>query len=567
MTNNTVNPKFIRLYDSAENIKLPQHFTFPYYYTPHPLALLAVDHLQHYLETQQQWQHDFDSKGKMFAVLLVKNQQGELGYLASVAGEPCDSFEQTDPIPSFFVDAIYNKSQYQLATRQQQTELEHLAKHIHQLEHCTQFINIKQKIANDQRQAQDEIAQFQKTMAAAKKARKQQRADAETSSTALTSEQLTAIITELGNQSSREKTAFKQLKHDWQNSLTDLTTTYNQHLDAIDQAKKAHQAQQQQLYINKLKSIQFLNIKGETKQLFQLFKQSDSNQLKQAPIEYSSEQNCPKLLQAAFKFGYTPIALAEFWWGASPFEQIRQHKNIYPVCQSKCFEILEHMLDGIAVDDSPLEQTPSYGKELEIVYEDEAIVVVNKPAEFLSVSGKFITDSVHARIKKRYPNATGPLIVHRLDMSTSGLLILTLTAEANKNVQKQFIARTVEKRYTALLEGHVDNQSGIITLPLCGDEEDKPRQMVSISMGRSAETSYRVISRENNRTKVYLYPKTGRTHQLRVHCAHQAGLGTPIVGDDLYGFKANRLHLHAGYLKFSHPITHLAMEFSIDADF
>lgn len=568
MCNNTLAHKFIRLSDNIDGIDLPQHFTFPYYYTPHPLAKLAMDDLQHYLDTQNEWQHGCSVNGKMFGVLVVKNQHDEIGYLASFATQDADKRPELEHTPNFFVDAILDKTNHDSLCSQQRRELQHLKSHIHKLENDPEFIELKEKLSVNQQQAEHEITQFQQAMADAKKQRKRQRAEAESNTLSpLAPDDLRTLISELGNQSSQEKRAFKQLKQDWQNTLLTLSTQYNENEYRISQAKLAYDNLVQQLHIDALKATQFLNSSGVTKSLFDLFKHSDSDQLKQEPIANSSEQNCPKLLQAAFTLGYTPLALGEFWWGASPYDQIRQHKNLYPVCQSKCFEILEHMLEEISTDDSPLEQTPSYGKELEIVYEDDVLVVVNKPAEFLSVSGKYISDSVHARIQARYPNATGPLIVHRLDMSTSGLLVLTLTAESNKQVQKQFIERTVEKRYTALLEGNIDIENGTINLPLTGDIEDRPRQMVCHKSGRKAETHYQVIAQEGKRTKVHLYPHTGRTHQLRVHCAHQAGLNTPIVGDDLYGFKANRLHLHAGYLKFKHPITDETVEFSCPEDF
>ncbi|MCL4134806.1 UNVERIFIED_CONTAM: hypothetical protein GTU68_013304 [Idotea baltica] len=200
------------------------------------------------------------------------------------------------------------------------------------------------------------------------------------------------------------------------------------------------------------------------------------------------------------------------------------------------------------------------------------MLIINKPADFLSVPGKNIHDSVYSRIKQRYPNATGGLIVHRLDMATSGLMVLGLTSKAHKRLQKQFINRTVEKRYTALIDGVLKEDKGTVTLPLRGDLYDRPRQLVCFEHGKTADTTYQVIERKviernNNQTKVYLYPKTGRTHQLRVHCAHQAGLNTPIVGDDLYGFKGTRLHLHAGYLKFRHPVTNIEVSFDIESEF
>lgn len=225
------------------------------------------------------------------------------------------------------------------------------------------------------------------------------------------------------------------------------------------------------------------------------------------------------------------------------------------------------MLEGINVEPNPMLENPAEGKELKIIYEDEDIIAVNKPAEFLSVPGKTISDSVYSRIKALYPNATGPLIVHRLDMSTSGILLLTKNTDAYKKLQYQFIKRLVQKRYVALLDGNLNEDKGEINLPLCLDINDRPRQMVSPEHGKPARTRFEVIERKNNKTKVYFYPITGRTHQLRVHSAHFEGLNAPIVGDDLYGTKADRLHLHAEWIKFTHPITGKVMSLKAEVEF
>jgi tRNA pseudouridine32 synthase/23S rRNA pseudouridine746 synthase len=523
-----------------------------------------MSELQHYLGTQQEWQYDFTAIGHMFGVLVVKNQQGDIGYLSSYAGNELTNHKIDSDTPSLFVDAIVDHHYYQPYFAEKTQHINTLRQHISTLKSTPAFIALTEKLALKNAEAEHEITAFQQSMAKSKKERKQLRTEAESNpASPVNTTQLEALIHDLGNQSSREKRELKTLKDQWKALLAELTIQHNTMLTSIAQQENECEQLSKNLDIEKLRACQFTNKLGSTKSLYDLFTAVDES----SPISHSSEENAPKLLQAAFKMGLTPLALGEFWWGSSPYEQIRQHKNFYPACQSKCFEILEHMLEGIELDDNSLKQTPSYEKDLEIVYEDEAIVIVNKPAEFLSVPGKFITDSVQTRIKARYPEATGPLIVHRLDMSTSGLLVLTLTAEINKQVQKQFIERTVEKRYTALLEGNIELNDGIINLPLTGDLEDRPRQMVDHKQGRKAETTFQVIERNNNQTKVYLYPKTGRTHQLRVHCAHQAGLNTPIVGDDLYGFKGTRLHLHAGYLKFRHPVTNIEVSFDIESEF
>jgi tRNA pseudouridine32 synthase/23S rRNA pseudouridine746 synthase len=305
-----------------------------------------------------------------------------------------------------------------------------------------------------------------------------------------------------------------------------------------------------------------LNQQKELKNLLAIF-----NDPAIKPPAGSGECAAPKLLQYAFANHLKPIAMAEFWWGISPSAAVRQHKNYYPACQGRCKPILTHMLEGTAMDANLLLENLSEKQVLEIIYEDDVLIVVNKPAEFLSVPGKDIKDSVYTRIKEKYPAATGPLIVHRLDMSTSGILLLTKTKEANKVLQHQFINRTIKKRYVALLDGSLAENSGKINLPLRVDLDDRPKQLVDFTHGKPAETNWKTIYKENGKTRVHFYPITGRTHQLRMHAAHKDGLNTPIVGDDLYGTKENRLHLHAEFIEFLHPTTAKKMSFTVAAAF
>jgi tRNA pseudouridine32 synthase/23S rRNA pseudouridine746 synthase len=192
---------------------------------------------------------------------------------------------------------------------------------------------------------------------------------------------------------------------------------------------------------------------------------------------------------------------------------------------------------------------------------------VNKPAEFLSVPGKTISDSIYTRIKKMRPEATGPIIVHRLDMSTSGILVLTKTEEAYRHLQAQFIKRTVQKRYAALLDGKIDTNEGQIELPMRVDINDRPRQMVCFEHGKKAVTYWKKINTIQEKTLVHFFPVTGRTHQLRVHSAHLDGLNIPIFGDDLYGKKSTRLFLHAEWISIIHPTSNKKIQFEIKNDF
>ncbi|MND52220.1 Ribosomal large subunit pseudouridine synthase A [compost metagenome] len=259
--------------------------------------------------------------------------------------------------------------------------------------------------------------------------------------------------------------------------------------------------------------------------------------------------------------------MAEFWWGQSPKSEIRIHGQFYPACRGKCEPILAHMLEGVEMDENPMLTNPAEGRDVEIVYEDEALVVVNKPAEFLSVPGKNVQDSVYERMRLKYPNATGPLIVHRLDMSTSGIMLVAKTKESHKVLQEQFIKRTIKKRYIALLDGVVESEEGFIDLPLRVDLDNRPHQLVCYEYGKPACTKWEVVERKNNKTKIHFYPITGRTHQLRVHAAHPMGLNSPIVGDDLYGNKGERLHLHAEWIEFKHPTSKEIMTIQVEAEF
>jgi len=327
------------------------------------------------------------------------------------------------------------------------------------------------------------------------------------------------------------------------------------------------------------KEYRLLNSAGVEKNVMELFQHAPY------PIPPAGTGDCaaPKLLQYAFRHKLKPLAMAEFWWGPAPKSEIRQHKKFYGACSGKCQPILKHMLEGMTLDENPLLVNPALGKTLDIVYQDDDIVVVNKPSEFLSVPGKNIEDSVYLRIKQQFPQATGSLIVHRLDMSTSGLMVLALTKRAQKNLQQQFINRTIKKRYVAVLEGDIkemlalEEEQGEINLPLRGDLEDRPRQLVCFEYGKQARTQWKIIDIIDGKTKLYLQPITGRTHQLRMHCAHPKGLNMPILGDDLYGHgsvdshssghNTQRLYLHAQRLTLHHPVTKNMMTFEVEADF
>lgn len=274
----------------------------------------------------------------------------------------------------------------------------------------------------------------------------------------------------------------------------------------------------------------------------------------------------PKLLAYAYRHGLEPIALAEVWVG--PAMGGRRDGQFYPACRGKCGPILAHMLDGLDSDEAPqFGGGPIDPAEPRTLFEDQWLVVVDKPVGLLSVPGRggALRDSVLSRLRERYPEATGPIIVHRLDLDTSGVLLAAKDATTHKELQRLFAVREVDKRYIAILDGNLAQDGGMIDLPLRVDLDDRPRQIVDPVYGKPAVTDWRVLARAGGRTRVAMWPKTGRAHQLRVHSL--VALGVPIVGDRLYGRPDSRLMLHAEELAFVHPHTRQRLAITRPAPF
>lgn len=552
-------PSFTLFSQPIDHFTRPEKFTFPFYYQPQPLAIAAVEQLQQQLEalpkvfgkTEESETH----AGKMFGVLVVQNDQHQLGFLSAYSGQL-----EGDSTDIDFVPAVSNMQLQDAAFLAENRIINNINLEIEQLEHSPQLRLTHQELNEATASYQQKLLAQQSLIVASRLQRKQQRSEAMGQ---LTEHDFAQLKTALAGQSIQEKKQLQALKQYWQEKLALLQQALTQLTDEIDKLKKLRRSRSKHLQKKLFAQYQFLNANGEAKDLNAIFAELPEH----TPPAGAGDCAAPKLLQYAYQHRLKPLAMAEFWWGAAPKSAIRQHKNYYPSCYSKCQPILTHMLKGLQVDDNPLLINPALGKDLTIVYQDLDMLVVNKPAEFLSVPGKNIADSVYTRIKTQFPQASGPLIVHRLDMSTSGLLIIALNKRAHKALQKQFIERTIEKRYVALVTGNVVQDCGSIDLPLTLDFDDKPRQMVCYQHGKPALTTWQVLERKNNTTRLHLFPKTGRTHQLRVHCAHKLGLNMPIVGDDHYGLKAARLHLHAEYLSLSHPINHMPLEFEVAADF
>lgn len=553
---------FTAFKSSIKDIELPKQFTFPFYYTPHPLCIQAAQELQEHLLEQKSWRHNFgldkneeNPIGKMFGVLLVQNENGKIGYLAAFSGKMAG----VNHLPGF-VPPIYDMLDENSFFMKGQLKLNDINKQVKKLQVDQNYIDCLNTVINTKAEAEKMITEQRLAIIEGRKHRKAKR---QIGAKELSEIEFIELKDKLSKESVAQKNQLKHLTKLWADKIELAESDLNKFQTEIDalkeQRKKLSNSLQQQLF----EQYNFLNAIGEQKNLSSIF--AKTNQ--EVPPAAAGECAAPKLLQYAFENNLKPIAMAEFWWGESPKSAIRKHGQFYPACQGKCQPILGHMLQGLDVEENPLLSNPAEGKSIEIVYEDEELLVINKPAEFLSVPGKAIQDSVYQRMKIQFPKATGPLIVHRLDMSTSGLMLIAKNKDSHKKLQRQFINRKVKKRYVALLDGLLKEEFGIIELPLRVDLDDRPRQLVCYEHGKNATTKWEVIERENGRTKIHFYPITGRTHQLRVHAAHASGLNTPIVGDDLYGKKDRRLHLHAESITFKHPQTNDTLSFNVQADF
>ena len=537
------------------DIPLPERFTFPFCYTPHPLCVAAAKEVQAYLGLQEAWKEEL-AQGKMFGVLVVRTQEGETGYLAAFSGILAGS-----NVHPFFVPPVYDLLQPQGFFKIEEEQISQINTRIGLLEEDEEYKRQVQQLAALRQTAQETLEEAKRQMKRAKEKREERRREAALPNGApMTPEEESALIRE----SQFQKAEYKRMERAWKERIAPLQQTvsdYEAGIQALKSERKQRSAALQQKLFEQFK---MLNYRGEVKTLCDIFGQT----VHKTPPAGAGECAAPKLLQQAYLHGWKPVAMAEFWWGESPKTEIRHHGHYYPACKGKCEPILGHMLQGLEVDENPiLKELQSGKKTLDIIYEDEWLAVVNKPAGMLSVPGKEDVVSVYSMMRERYPDADGPLIVHRLDMATSGLLVVAKTKQVHQNLQAQFKNRSVGKRYIALLQGSVSPDAGTVELPLCPNPLDRPRQMVHTGYGKPAVTDFEVLERKDNRTRIAFYPRTGRTHQLRVHAAHPLGLHCPIVGDELYGRKAERLYLHAEMLEFTHPVTGKRISITQKADF
>jgi len=539
---------------NPDSYKSPEKFTFPFNYSPHPLAKLAAEELQAHLGSQDEWTHNFgfyrrvDGKatGKMFGVLVVENDKGDLGHLWAFSGKLAGRNDHPE-----FVPPIYNMLEEDGFFRTGERELNAINKEVDDLINSKEYQSLKDRYYQFSQQSESELDSLKQKLRQKKNTRDSIRSKTHDEST----------LKELEDESKSDhfflKDSKKKLKHQLDQSRGDLTKMENRIKELKDSRRTKSAKLQKQLF----EAYNLLSASGTKMNLPLVF---DERGL---PIPSGAgECAAPKLLQYAYTNQLKPIALAEFWWGNPPNMEVRKHGHYYPSCKRKCEPILSFMLQGLHVDDNPmLLDHEKY--ELDVLHEDDEIIIINKPSGLLSVPGKTNRKNVMDLALERFRDLSGPVIVHRLDMATSGIMILAKNELSYRHIQEQFARRVVKKRYVAILRGKLDEESGTINLPLRVDLDNRPQQLVCFEHGKKAFTRWEKIREIHGNSVVYFYPETGRTHQLRMHAAHHLGLNAPIIGDELYGNPDKRLLLHAESIEFTHPKTDEQVLFRLPPEF
>ena len=576
--------EIIKTIHISTGIDIPERMNNPLDYEPHPLCIAACKELQAYLAERKDWREEID-KGKMFGVLIVEKNDKEIGYLAAYSGQIGGRSDWKG-----FVPAVFDYLQPDGYFKTHEAKITELNQRIAHLINNPE-IKETERILNKLHKVQEHklnLHKMQITEAKAKRDARRQEASLHPDTKGLTPEEEQAMIKE-SQFLKAELRRFKKLISQ-KTPLEEMYDNYQKGLQEIKQLRKSDSDELQKWLFSQFK---MLNDKGESKDLLEIFK--EFNQM--VPPAGSGECCEPKLLQYAFEHGLKPIQMAMFWWGESPKEEIRHHLHFYPACNGKCKPILHWMLPADVFEQASADAY-IYNK-VEILYEDQELAVIHKPEGMLSVPGKDAQQpSIYSWARKQFPEATGPLIVHRLDMATSGLMVIAKTEFAYHRLQEQFTSHQVQKRYVAIvcckdkdMAQRIKDATKMISLPLMPDYLDRPRQIVNHEQGKEAITEYEVLGSEERRVKseefnsaanhevqssnlkvqcirLALYPKTGRTHQLRVHCAHREGLDAPILGDPLYGnVKTDRLYLHAEAITFKHPLTGKEIHIERKADF
>ena len=591
------------------SIPSPRQFTYPFCYDVDPLAEAASLELQRYIADADLMSTE-KGCGKMFGVLVVEyeDEDGALqrGFLAAYSG----LLGGRNDWP-YFVPPVFDAQQPDGHFKRTEREISAINREIAAIEHDPEYLQSVEQHEQTKKRLQAEVDAFKAEVDAAKARRDARRKSGES----LSEEEQAEMIRE----SQFMKAELRRRRKAMEQADSTLTTQHSTFLKSL-QRKRKQMSDELQRWL--FAAYRMLNAKGEERDLIDIFREYTHAM----PPAGAGDCCAPKLLQYAYLHHLRPVCMAEFWWGESPASEIRHHLHYYPACRSKCLPILTHMLKGLDVAPNPLAQK-RHTAEPRVLYADEYIMVVDKPAGMLSVPGKAesvrseFSDSANISVEEYFANLQLPTnsqftteqftigeadnsklkiqnskflkAAHRLDMDTSGLLVLARTEQAYVELQRQFASRETVKRYEAVLSGVPTQNSKLktqnsstqpsgcleaISLPLIADINDRPRQRVDMEHGKPALTLYNIVEVravdantavayttkkvDKGRTLIHLYPKTGRTHQLRVHCAHPLGLACPILGDPLYGIeRADRMYLHAAELTFRHPVTGETMHF------
>ena len=514
---------------------LPKSFNNPFDYVPHPVCEAAVADLLPRVEELMRG----NPEGKMFGVLVVTREE-KLYYLAAFSGQLYDKSVLPGFVPPVF-DFLAPDGYF----KRHEAEISAINQRITSLQSDKDYKQAKKSLQQVEAAAESSISAAKANMFAAKAKR-----DAERSQRVLTPEEEAAFMKE----SQFLKAEVRREKKRWEEEIEaakEMLSVYEQRIETLaNQRKTMSEALQNWLF----EHFVMVNYEGKWRNLLEIFRDT----VQQLPPAGTGECCEPKLLQYAYTHGLKPIQMAMFWWGKSPEGEIRHHLHYYPACSGKCKPVLQFMLPAEVL---AAKSQRTLSEQLEIVYEDADLWVVNKPSGMLSVPGKTNRESVISILQARCKEGETPLVVHRLDMDTSGLMLVAKHKTAHYYLQKQFRNREIQKTYVAVLDGEPlpKGAEDRIELPLAPDLMHRPYQKVDKTHGKPANTLYRVVDEH----VVELHPLTGRTHQLRVHCAHAEGLNRPIKGDNLYGRRADRLYLHAARIVFKHPMTGEKMVFAI----
>ena len=556
--------KLHRFNREEEAQSLPERFTFPFNYVPHPLCRLAAAHVMRYLDTRSEWAAEL-RRGKMLGVLVVRDPEGELGFLAAFSGNLAGKV-----LHDYFVPPVYDLLNPNGEFKRGEAQITAINHEIARLQADASATALRERLQQVCAERDAQINEYKLLMARSKHERDSLRQSG--TLTAADEQQLIA-------QSQFQKAELKRLRRQWDSRIAPLQEQIDERQETVSRLKVRRHAMSEALQERIFSLFVVRNARGESLDLVEVFKRYYGDDAAPLPPAGAGECCAPRLLQYAFLNQLTPLCMAEFWYGESPVGEVRHHGHYYPACSSKCKPILNFMLQGLEVDPDPHSVPKEPEKPIGILYEDRWLLAVNKPAGMLSAPGRLGVESLPERLQ-RVRGGEPLYVVHRLDMATSGVLLLAKDFEVYKAMQQLFADRKVTKCYVAWLHGVVESDSGSITLPLRPDLDHRPYQVVDERHGKPAVTRFEVTERRDGLTRVLFYPLTGRTHQLRVHAAHRHGLNAPIVGDALYGIqptdsdssttmpgKVNRLMLHAQSLTFTHPLTAVQLTLTAPAPF